>query len=107
MPVLFLALVDAVHRCEEYGRIRWLRRYATQAAVPVVTAVALTLCVSLQLPVTELFKPATYRSAAHRVPVTPTAPLPSVTPHPAATPHAAATGTGTAQPSKSRAALSS
>ncbi|QMU79491.1 DUF2079 domain-containing protein [Streptacidiphilus sp. PB12-B1b] len=77
MPVLFLALVDAVHRCEEYGRVGWLRRYATQSAVPVVTAVALTLCVSLHLPVTDLFKPATYRAAAHQAAA---APLPSALP---------------------------
>jgi len=75
MPILFLALVDAVHRCEQRGGDGWLRRYATQAAVPVVTAVALTLCVSLQLPGLSLVKPGSYQSASVR-PVSPRSPLP-------------------------------
>ena len=75
MPILFLALVDAVHRCEQRGGDGWLRRYATQAAVPVVTAVALTLCVSLQLPGLSLVKPGSYQSASVR-PVSPRSPVP-------------------------------
>ena len=64
MPIVFLALVDAVQRFEQRDGTGWLRRYATQTAVPVVTAVALTLCVSLQLPAMALVKPGSYRQAA-------------------------------------------
>lgn len=85
MPIVFLALVDAVRRCDEHGRIGWLRGYATRTAVPVVTAVALTLCVSLQLPLLGLVEPGTYRSAAPATaPVTVTAAAPA--PAPAAAP---------------------
>ena len=75
MPIVFLAMVDAVQRCEERGGDGWLRRYAAQAAVPVVTAVALTLCVSLQLPGLSLVKPSSYRSAPVQ-PVSPRSPVP-------------------------------
>ncbi len=56
MPILFVALVDAVRRARA-GRPRWLRRYA-QHAPAVALAVALVLCP--QLPVGGLFSPGTY-----------------------------------------------
>lgn len=52
MPVLFLAVVDAVQRSDA-GRIEWLRSYATRAVIPAVTAISLTLCVVWALPITN------------------------------------------------------
>jgi uncharacterized membrane protein len=108
MPILFLALVDAVQRYERQqygrsGRTAWLRQYATQSAVPVALAVALTLSVSLHLPLLKVFEPTTYRATAHPTAAAQAAPAQAVR---ARTPAAQAVPTG-AQPSKSRAALSS
>jgi uncharacterized membrane protein len=63
MPVLFLALVDAIRRLREREDApRWLRAYAERAAVPTVTAIALTLCATLSLPAASVLRPSTYAS---------------------------------------------
>ncbi|MEU9128683.1 DUF2079 domain-containing protein [Kitasatospora sp. NPDC048540] len=67
MPVLFLALIDAVRRCEAYPTPVWLRAYATQAVVPAVTAISLVLCPAMGLPVAGLFMPSTYARNAGRL----------------------------------------
>lgn len=66
MPVVFVALVDAVDRGSRWA---WLRRYATH--VPAVAA-AVALVVCTRFPLSELAKPVTYQasaraSAAHEV----------------------------------------
>ncbi|WP_243639645.1 DUF2079 domain-containing protein [Streptacidiphilus pinicola] len=63
MPVLFLALVDAVRRLREREDAPgWLRAYAERGVVPAVTAVALTLCATLTLPAATVLRPSTYAS---------------------------------------------
>lgn len=64
MPILFLAVVDAMVRSER-GRVGWLRTYAREGAVPVVTAVALALCATMTLPAIRVFQPVTYKDDAH------------------------------------------
>ncbi|MFD0330011.1 DUF2079 domain-containing protein [Streptacidiphilus monticola] len=64
MPVLFLALVDALRRGEK-SRLGWYRSYTQSAAVPLVTGVALALCVALPgLPIRSVFQPSSYRDTA-------------------------------------------
>jgi len=63
MPIMFVALVDAVRRART-GRTAWLRRYAAHAPA-VAVAVALVLC--LQLPVGALLAPATYADSAREL----------------------------------------
>jgi uncharacterized membrane protein len=61
MPVLFLALVDAIRRVREReGSPGWLRAYADRGVVPAVTAIALALCATLTLPATSVLRPSTY-----------------------------------------------
>ncbi len=63
MPVLFLALVDAVRRLRDREDAPgWLRAYADRAVVPAVTAVALALCATLSLPAASVLRPSTYTS---------------------------------------------
>jgi uncharacterized membrane protein len=109
MPIAFLALVDAVQRCEARGGDGWLRRYATQAAVPVVTAVALTLCVSLRLSAMTVVEPGSYRAAATAGTTSQPSAQPAAQPIAQPSAHAATqfAAQPTTQPSKSRAALSS
>jgi uncharacterized membrane protein len=66
MPILFLALVDAIRRSETYGPPQ-LRTFASQAAVPAVTAVALALTVTMSLPVLNALMPSTYTQSDARV----------------------------------------
>jgi uncharacterized membrane protein len=56
MPIMFVALIDAIMRARE-DRRPWLRAYASHAPA-VVTAVALVLC--LQFPFRDLVRPETY-----------------------------------------------
>ncbi|MEY9939279.1 DUF2079 domain-containing protein [Streptacidiphilus sp. MAP5-3] len=87
MPILFLALVDAIRRMEERGGARggergedpteartpkrgtaapeWLRGYAARGVVPAVTAVSIALCATMTLPAKQIFMPSTYRSTDH------------------------------------------
>ena len=63
MPILFVAMIDAVVRSRA-GQVGWLRRYAEQ--VPAVAlAVALVLC--LQAPVSGLVEPSTYADSPREV----------------------------------------
>lgn len=63
MPVLFLALVDAIRRLREREQApRWLRVYAERGVVPAVTAIALALCATLALPAASVLRPSTYAS---------------------------------------------
>jgi hypothetical protein len=58
MPVVFLALVDAV-RAVRTSRRGWLVSYG-KVVVPVVTAVSVVL--ALDLPLRDLLRPETYRT---------------------------------------------
>ncbi|MFE6776387.1 DUF2079 domain-containing protein [Streptomyces sp. NPDC057702] len=60
MPVVFLALVDAVSRARDSSR-PWLRSYAEQAPAAVAAA---ALALSTALPVAGLTEPDTYRKPA-------------------------------------------
>ncbi|MEY9874149.1 putative membrane protein [Streptacidiphilus sp. MAP12-33] len=61
MPILFLALVDAIRRVREReGGPGWLRSYAERGVLPAVAAVALTLCVTQDLPAASVLRPSTY-----------------------------------------------
>jgi uncharacterized membrane protein len=57
MPIVFVAMVDALVRVEG-SRRRWLRSYA-RMAVPAAVAIGLALC--WRLPVSDLADPDTYR----------------------------------------------
>ncbi|WP_240957753.1 DUF2079 domain-containing protein [Streptomyces barkulensis] len=69
MPIMFMALIDAVRSAPRSSRV-WVRRYARNA-VPAVAAISATLC--LQLPLRDLTQPETYdggpRASAARVAV--------------------------------------
>ncbi|MEU0137922.1 DUF2079 domain-containing protein [Streptomyces sp. NPDC006296] len=60
MPVVFLAMADGVRRSKGSGR-PWLASYAN-VAVPVATAIAVTL--TQHLPLRDLLRPETYRADA-------------------------------------------
>ncbi|MFC1400375.1 MULTISPECIES: DUF2079 domain-containing protein [Streptacidiphilus] len=63
MPILFLALVDAIRRSEESGPWEWLRAYAGRAVVPAVTGIAAALCITMNLPASNVLSPSTYASS--------------------------------------------
>ncbi|GAA1252589.1 DUF2079 domain-containing protein [Kitasatospora nipponensis] len=65
MPVLFLALVDAVRRLRESPRVRPGLRAFAEGLVPAVPAIALACTVSLPVGLGGLSDPAAWRGGAH------------------------------------------